>query len=152
MRLGELSDDICNRLEPFEQIEPSCDLTGPCYALWVTWLYQDSVLGTPCGGGLPYLFRSPVSRKRWQEGNRASRDRVRYGLKFSGTWIREWLCWRGPAALARVNCRHVLSSERAPYTKNPNVWSKYASRERKINCRPRKWPDIRTDWPNGRRS
>jgi hypothetical protein len=40
-------------------------------------------------------------------------ERVKYGRESQGTGTREWLLWRGPAAI--VNDRPVLSSERAPH-------------------------------------
>jgi hypothetical protein len=64
----------------------------------------------PRVGGLEYLHRIHVSRKRRQKGNLVSNETVRYGLQSCGTWTREWQRWRGP-------CRLVLSSKRAPHTK-----------------------------------
>jgi hypothetical protein len=42
---------------------------------------------------------------------------VKYGHESHGTWTREWLCWRGPAAV--LNNRLVFSSERAPHINKP---------------------------------
>jgi hypothetical protein len=40
-------------------------------------------------------------------------ERVKYGRESHGTWIREWMHWRGPAVIA--NDRHIFSSERMLY-------------------------------------
>jgi hypothetical protein len=48
-------------------------------------------------------------------------ETVKYGHESHGTWIREWLRWRVPAAI--VNDRPVLSWERAPHINKPaTVW------------------------------
>jgi hypothetical protein len=48
-------------------------------------------------------------------------ETVKYGRESHGTRIREWLRWRGPAAI--VNDRPVLSLERAPHINKPaTVW------------------------------
>jgi hypothetical protein len=63
--------------------------------------FQDVIgrdVGTPCGGGLEYLHRSPACRKRRQKGNRVSNEAVRYSLKFCATWTRERQRFQGPVA------------------------------------------------------
>jgi hypothetical protein len=45
-------------------------------------------------------------------------ESVKYGHESQGTWTRERLCWRGPAAYKKD--RPVLSSEREPH-KNKTV-------------------------------
>jgi hypothetical protein len=48
-------------------------------------------------------------------------ETVKYGSNSHGTRTREWLRWRGPAAI--VNDRPVLSSERAPHiNKHATAW------------------------------
>jgi hypothetical protein len=47
-----------------------------------------------------------------KKGNLES-ETVKYDRESHGTRTREWLCWRGPAAI--VIDRPVLSSERAPH-------------------------------------
>jgi hypothetical protein len=48
-------------------------------------------------------------------------ETVKCGRKSHGTRIREWLRWRGPAAI--LNDRPVLSSEWAPHINKPaTVW------------------------------
>jgi hypothetical protein len=88
----------------------------------------------PCGGGLEYLYRSLASRRRRWKGSPVSRgitglpcswriyngdlaleaggvsNYTVYGHESRRTRTREWLCWRGPAAI--VNDRLVLSSEK----------------------------------------
>jgi hypothetical protein len=102
----------------------------------VMWLWL--VDGVPCGGGIEYLHRSPVSHKRWQKGNPVpgvylghpvpggykygdlalqvggvSRiGIILYGLESYGTQARAGLRWQGPAAT-------VLLSERALQNKKP---------------------------------
>jgi hypothetical protein len=63
----------------------------------------------PCGGGIAYLHHSTASHRRRQRGSLES-DTVKYSRKSHGTRTREWLRWRGPAAI--VNDRLILSSER----------------------------------------
>jgi hypothetical protein len=44
-------------------------------------------------------------------------ETVNYGHESHGTWTREWLRWREPAAI--VNDRLTLLSERAPHINKP---------------------------------
>jgi hypothetical protein len=48
-------------------------------------------------------------------------ETVKYNRESQGTRIREWLRWRGPAAIS--NDRPVLSAERTPHINKPaTVW------------------------------
>jgi hypothetical protein len=89
--------------------------------------HEDRPLGFPitdtCGGGLEYFHRSLAIRRRRQNGNPVSNGSARYGLKFRGTWTREWQRWQGPLALVRVNLKPILSSERAALTKKQQISS-----------------------------
>jgi hypothetical protein len=103
----------------------------------------------PCGGGLEYLHRSPVSRKKRRKGNlvpgrytlatlfladintgtwpsRLGESQMRQYIwsGFCGTCAPEWLLWQGPKAIVRVNYRPILSSERAPHSKKPTIVKK----------------------------
>jgi hypothetical protein len=95
---------------------------------------------------------SPASRKRRQKGNPVSNETVKYGLKFYGTWTREWQRWQGPVALVGVNYNPVLSSGRAPHTKNPQMSvDNFPGRERNIGRGSQKvawYQDRLTDWPS----
>jgi hypothetical protein len=66
----------------------------------------------PRGGGVKYLHRSSASRRRRQMGSLES-ETIKYGRDSHGTRTREWMRWRGPAAI--LNDRPILSSERVLY-------------------------------------
>jgi hypothetical protein len=53
------------------------------------------------------------------EKGRLESETVKYGRKFHGTRIQEWLHWRGPAAI--VKDRPVLLSERVPHINKPRI-------------------------------
>jgi hypothetical protein len=73
-----------------------------------------------CGGGVEYLHRSPATHRRQRKGSHES-ETVKYGREYHGTCTRDWLRWRGPAAI--LNGRPVLLSERAPHINKPaTVW------------------------------
>jgi hypothetical protein len=67
-------------------------------------------------------------------------ETVKYGCESQGTWTREWLCWRGPAAI--VNDRTVLSSEH-PTSTNP----KLSDSSKNLVVNPRWVLYSKTDWP-----
>jgi hypothetical protein len=50
-----------------------------------------------------------------------SNETVKYGFEFCGTSIQEWLLWQGAKAIARVNYRPILSSERVPQIKKSAI-------------------------------
>jgi hypothetical protein len=56
--------------------------------------------------------------------------------------------WQGPEAIALVNYRPILSSERAPHIKKPAT----VRQERNLVMRSTWGPDTKTDWPTYRRS
>jgi hypothetical protein len=106
----------------------------------------------PREGGFEYLHRSPTSHRRRRKGNPVpggisgppcswgisirgpgppglgslESETVTCGQESRGTGTREWLRWRGPAAI--VKDRPVLSSEREPHINKPQlteikIWS-----------------------------
>jgi hypothetical protein len=82
-----------------------------------------------------------------------SNETVRYGLKLDATWTPKWRCWQGPVALVQVNYRPVLSSERAPHTKKPQMSEDNIRGEKEnLVAGPRWRPDTRIYWPTDRRS
>jgi hypothetical protein len=50
-----------------------------------------------------------------------SDETVKYGRQFCGTSTQEWLLWQGLEAIAQVNYRPNLSSERVPHIKKPAI-------------------------------
>jgi hypothetical protein len=48
-----------------------------------------------------------------------SNEIVEYGREFCWTSTQDWLLWQGPEAIVQVNYTPILSSDRAPYSKNP---------------------------------
>jgi hypothetical protein len=83
---------------------------------YLCWHGLSSDWGFLCGGGVEYLHRSPASRRKRRKGSLES-GTVKYGHESHGTGTREWLRWRGPAAI--VNDR----PERAPHINKPaTVW------------------------------
>jgi hypothetical protein len=75
----------------------------------------------PCGGMVEYLHGSPASLRRRRKGKSRLWDSKTWSRVFHGTRTREWMRWRGPAAI--VNDKPVLSSERAPQINKPvTVW------------------------------
>jgi hypothetical protein len=72
----------------------------------------------PCGGGVEYLHRSPASRRRRRK-RKSQSETVKYGRESHGTRTREWLRWRGPAAIVNDKPRPLVT-ESAPYQQTRN--------------------------------
>jgi hypothetical protein len=96
--------------------------------------FDSDVFSRRCGGRWKYLHCSLASRKKREKGNPVKNEIARYGFKHCGTWIHEWQSWQGPTALAWVNYRPILSSERALHTKSNHICLRIISVERKKNC------------------
>jgi hypothetical protein len=100
----------------------------PSVAMWLwLWLW----LWAWRGGGEAGSSTSTVALRVVEGDKKGSlkTETVKHGREFHGTRTREWLRWRGPAAI--LNDRPVLSSERAPYinkfgtgrlTGGRNIW------------------------------
>jgi hypothetical protein len=70
---------------------------------------------------------------------------IKFGHESRGARIRERLPWQGPTAT--VNCRPVLSSERAPIITKPQLSKdNLKKKNRKIGHLSRMGPDVLTDW------
>jgi hypothetical protein len=48
-------------------------------------------------------------------------ETITYDNEFCGTCTREWLLWQGPEAIVRENYRPILSSEKAPHSRNSQL-------------------------------
>jgi hypothetical protein len=87
----------------------------------------------PRRGRLEYLHRSiPANSKRRQKGTTMFLGDITTGSALQvegisnetikcGTSTQEWLLWQGPEANVQVNYRPILSSERVPHTKKPEI-------------------------------
>jgi hypothetical protein len=73
-------------------------------------------------------------------------ETVKYGHESYGTRTRKLLRWQRPAAI--VNDRPVLSLERAPQIKNPQL----SDNKKDLDVSPRRVLDSKIDWPADRRS
>jgi hypothetical protein len=68
--------------------------------------------------------------------------RVKYGQEFCGTRTRELLLWQGSEAIAQVNYRSILSSEKVPHIKKSSIVNTEKRREKLVAC-----PKWVPDWP-----
>jgi hypothetical protein len=93
------------------------------WAVFCTWsvprVYNETSLGfTQSGSNVSTVALRVVGGD--EKGSLES-ETEKYGRESHGTRTREWLRWRGPAAI--LNGRPVLSSEREPHINKPaTVW------------------------------